>query len=257
MRNPVETFERLLDRFRFRDPVADSVQRLILARKRDALVLTLKAVDDYSAVYGLVLRVYLGSRRAGLRLSMRASRVVLAVFIFITLLFSATLAYSIYAIIGNEIRQSGITESIRGHDTVVPGVRDTEKKDLNKQPDEKNMNDAKVHPAGACQLGVSTFSGEAGSDDDSRRVTNMIADRLIGIKGPDKVIRLDNRKGRVAPRILMGSVDRLGNSVIISSRIVDAEKGTIVFSTSENVNSPDEIARACATIAERVASHIR
>jgi hypothetical protein len=171
------------------------------------------------------------------------------------MLMTALVAFLFYAVhtpIGTGW-SSGVLEK-SGSDVIEQDkiINSNNKNELHKKYDEKNCNDNKKSPSPACRIGVAAFTGGG----DAGGVTRVIADTLVRLKGPSKVIRLDRRGGKTAPMILMGSVETLGGTCIITSRIVDVEKGTVVFSTSESVNTQDKIKRAAETIAERIAARI-
>ncbi len=254
MRKSADIFARLLERFKLRESVTDDVQRMILSRRRDALAMTLRAVNDYSVWYGMVLRAYFGARRAGFRVSVGASKTIVVLVAAVLLAsLAVTLIHSVH-IPDRSGRLSGISKDVHDYNSGVKGGDNNDsQKDLTKKHDDRNLNDNKNLSVKACKLGIAAFTGE----ENAGEITRVIADALIRLKGPDRVIRLTARGGKAAPRILMGSVGKIGATYIITSRIVDVEKGTVLYSTSESVNSSDETARAGEAIAERIAARIQ
>jgi TolB-like protein len=78
----------------------------------------------------------------------------------------------------------------------------------------------------------------------------------VQLKGPDKIIALTANRNRTANFILFSSIEKIENSYILTAKIVDVEKGNVVFATSENAETANSITTACERLADRVSLQV-
>jgi len=79
----IDIIDRLLKRFKFKQPVPEDIQGSVLDFNKEALVETLKNFGEYSIVYGLNIKIYYLSSRLGVGLSIVQSKIVLSIILFL------------------------------------------------------------------------------------------------------------------------------------------------------------------------------
>jgi len=250
MNGSIRSFERILERFRFREPVPQSVQEHVLISKRKALIGVLKTVNDYSLVYGAVLVVYFASRRIGLRLSVAQSKLAIAAAV-IVVTAAVLLASWLFATRSLPRDTSGVDRPSASA-VGIAIVGEERKKVLS---DEKII-DEKTAPIVKYRVGVETFTSEIVDRAKRDRIADSITNSLARLAGAEKVVRLGRAGRKNVNRVLLGSVEKLGDTYIITARIVDVEKSRVLFSASENVDSSAGIDDACALIARKAVRYV-
>ncbi|HNR90249.1 MAG TPA: hypothetical protein PKM65_18070 [Spirochaetota bacterium] len=247
MNGSIRSFERILERFRFREPVPDSVQAHILTTKRRSLIGILKSVDDYSITYGLVLAVYFTTRRMRIRPTVAQSKIILAALALTVLLvitFTIWLVTPQPAPRPDTLPQAAVSVTATATATIQQV-----------QADEK-MLDEKTAPSVRYRLGVETFTSDFVGVNERKRIADAITNELLRLAGPDRVVRIGVVGRKNVNRVLLGAVERLGDTYIITAKIVDVEKSRVLFSTSESAGTEQEIDTACERIARKAAGHV-
>ncbi|HNT13100.1 MAG TPA: hypothetical protein PKG59_19615 [Spirochaetota bacterium] len=247
MNGSIRSFERILERFRFREPVPDSVQAHILTTKRRSLIGILKSVDDYSITYGLVLAVYFTTRRMRIRPTVAQSKIILAALALTVLLvitFTIWLVTPQPASRPDTLPQAAVSVTATATATIQQV-----------QADEK-MLDEKTAPSVRYRLGVETFTSDFVGVNERKRIADAITNELLRLAGPDRVVRIGVVGRKNVNRVLLGAVERLGDTYIITAKIVDVEKSRVLFSTSESAGTEQEIDTACERIARKAAGHV-
>jgi hypothetical protein len=258
MNRTVEILHAIFERFKLRAPVQADVRDYILTHKRKAAVDVLRHYGEYGIAYGAALALFYGSRRLGIRLSMKKARTILAgatVLVFAAFI-TIFVIYIYYANIRKPVNIIDGADKSAINGIVIP-ERDggVPSKGNNAEPSlpEKNV------PASAVRyrLGVETFTGEALAGDETRRLTDVISGELVRLKGSEKVVRLGgaNRKSNVN-LALLGSVEKLGSAYIITAKIVDMQSGRVVASFDESAASPADVDAACRRVAVRAAGKV-
>lgn len=78
MSRTTETFERVLEKLKFREPVPDDIKRFALNNKSDSLISALKTYGEYSLFYRFILKIYYSLGRSGIGLTITQSKIILA-----------------------------------------------------------------------------------------------------------------------------------------------------------------------------------
>ncbi len=257
MRDSVEIFEKLLERFRFREPVPADVREIIASQKSKALILTLIAVGDYSVLYGLVIKAYYLVRRFGLRLSVFQSKILLVRAVAFSLSSSAGAVYVIQAKLRAVDRSIPVDLPSRQPPVSGKAVVN-EKTDAFQKGISRTGEPAKGDPGivVSYRLGIADLKSETVSGVESGRIKKSLLERLVQLKGPDKIIALTANRNRTANFILFSSIEKIENSYILTAKIVDVEKGNVVFATSENAETANSITTACERLADRVSLQV-
>jgi len=260
MNGIVRKFHALLERYRFREPVPENVQDYILRYKREAAVNTLKHFGDYGIVYGLVMRVFFGVRRVGIRLSIVQSKIavfLIAVFILFLLGLVAVLYLDSAVDIVPHQKTDVVPESLPDNAVLPPDFRNNviRKKEDGNVPENKNMIKG---PEVRFRLGVETFTSEALDRNETGRISNVITNELVRLKGKGSAVRLGGKyHRRNANRVLLGGVEKLGDTYVITAKIVDVERGSVIASFDDSADSYEGINAACARIAGKAAGAIK
>lgn len=247
MNSSIRSFERILERFRFREPVPDSVQAYILSTKRRAAIEVLKEVENYSFAYGMALLVYYSSRRMGIRPTIVQSKIIAAALMLIALF---SIAFVAWLFVPETAPERGAPPRSRITSTATATASSPKV-----QTDEKRL-DEKTAPSVRYRLGVETFTSDVVTSSERKRIADKITNELVRLAGPDRVVRIGVVGRKNVNRVLLGAIEQLGDTYIITAKIVDVERSRVLFSTSESAGTEQEIDTACERIARKAAGHV-
>ncbi len=258
MKEKANIFQRVLEKFKFGNPLSVKDQKFILLSMRRTLVFTLKAVKEYTAFYGMVLRIYFRAMRMGMRLSVTQSAFILGIISTVAALAVAGgIAVTPRLFMPN--RDVRLPKKKTG--AVEPYKQDRSKGDLKKGANAEEALPGRIKKKKAAlrkyRLGIEVFGNENIGADKSERITGRIKMRLVESLGKGKVLSLDAGKRKHVNLILTGSVGRLGDLIMISAKVIDVEKGSAILITSENIGSEDDINSACDRISRKIWMKIR
>jgi hypothetical protein len=247
MNNITALFRQLMVKFKFEFPIPEDIQKFILSNKHSLAVKVLKSVDNYGLFYGLVLRIYFGAKKMGLSLSVAQSIFMLWV---ISASITSLLAAGMYFAYYDDENIRSINPS---NNMPLNSIEKTDDSGAEKQFKKRNTPQA----GSAVRIGIQLFSAENTDNKTAESITDSIASTLVGLKGKDIIFNL--RKGRTASinKIITGSVGKLGDTYIITAKMIDIEKSKVIYVTSENVNSSEKFNEACKKIGTRISDNIQ
>lgn len=255
MNGIINIFQKLLERFRFGDPISEADQQYMLKNKFSAFRSVLKKVGQYSLVYGATLRIYFSAQRAGVKLTLAQSKLVLALLV---ILLSGGLA--IAGIILPKYTDSTIIIPDKTCQKEYGAIPQKDKK--NKKP-EKSTKKAKnkdrqkettVDDSPNYRFGVESFTGRV-EKSTIHTATNGIYHHLRRLKGKRKVI-IQKGKRKNINRLIIGNINKFGNSYIITTRVIDIQTSKVLYAVSDEAETEGEINKACARIANKIARKI-
>ncbi len=253
MNEKMNLIQKLLEKFKFTGPLAPADQAFILSSMREALVSTLKVLNQYSFVYGMVLKIFFMARRMGIRITAAQSALMLGI---ITVFAAAAIAGGITVARG--LLTSG-NEPLP-LERVLKKIEEPNSRDMSlKIAEKEKVGEKKIEnsPVIAYRLGIEGFSNDNIDRNKSLLVTERIRAGLAGYLGSGSIINLsDGNRTRNFNLLLTGSVGKLGSLIMISAKVVDLEKGSALYITDENINSDSEIISACDRISGRIAEKI-
>ena len=105
MSEQINIFQRVLERYKFQEPMSADMQKYMLTSKRDMLLQTLKSVGEYGFFYGLVLRVFFGAKRIGISLSVVQSAIVTGI---ISMIIILSIAAGVTLLIADRFDRSSV-----------------------------------------------------------------------------------------------------------------------------------------------------
>lgn len=235
MNGQADIFRKLMEKYRFMEPVSPAMQVTSLLYKREILVGVLRASGSYSIIYGLSLRLFFRLRSLG-------SGITSAQCVALTCGIIASVAALL----------SAITIYIAIPDRISAGDKDRPvpvKPDGYIVPHREDLPGKKMNTKAPCIVLVEQFTAENVDTAMAWTVADALASGLKSMIGEDAVGIAGKERGG---RIIMGSVGRMGNVYLISARMVDAKSGRLVFSTTEKVEGPDNISDAGIALAKRI-----
>ncbi len=235
MKDQATVFQRVMEKYRFQEPVPLNIQGDSFLNRRKLLIKILKASGKYSVVYGLSLRLYFGFRRFGLKIS--AGNCLAVTYALSAIIVSALAAGIIYTSLPD-----ASTDQKR-NDT-IPVERNE-----NIIPENRKAPDGNVKPFTPAVLSISEFTAENVDPETAAKVTDTVADELRSVLGRDAVSSGGKLK---TGRIVMGSVGKIGSLYLLTARLVDVESGKIIFTTSERVSGSAGIPYASRKVAEQI-----
>ncbi len=251
MNERAKILETVLDRFSYRGPLSPDVQKYMLSCKQQAAAATLQHFGDYNFFYGLSMKVFFRTRRLGFRLSVRQCRAVLAIAASI---LAAIIAAGIISAWGSRAEYP-VTVNRPAAVEVGP---EKEKVTIKTEMKKTRTKKAKAESAARVRyrLGIETLASSAVSGDEAEYITGLITDELVRLKGSSKVQRIEKKGRKNANMILLGGIEKLGEKYIITAKIIDAEKGSVMVTFYEKAGSRNEVPAACVKIAGSAAERI-
>jgi len=235
-----EIIPRLMEKFRFAEPLPVEVRKTISARKKSGLVAILRARNRYGVFIAPAIWLFFLARRTGISLSMAKCTLIIWGIVVMAASTAATgVVYAVKhyrdspaaaaALSGVAIRQDAAPPAEKKIDSPVPVVE----------------------PAPG--LGVVPFEFIGVDADFAETVTKKIGEGLIGSCGARKVAYVGRScSAGMSKRLLLGSVVKLGDGYRITARVVDAATSRILLFASEKISSADEIDSACGRMLLRV-----
>jgi hypothetical protein len=218
------------------------VQKYISKGNIKSLINSLRIHNEYNFFYGTIIRALFITKRFGF--IFKAAQMKYFLYVVIFLFFSAVSIIGLYSIGIPEY--SGNTEQ-----QVKPLERFDTKTNNNTSHKVTTKSEIKT------RLGIEKFTSDTVTLAVLETITDAISDNLTRTKGEDKIVNLRyGKKDKYINRILLGSVRKLGDAYIITTRIIDVEKSSVIFATDETVSSEAEINSACLKIAEKVSQII-
>ncbi len=230
MMNEQLTVEKLIEKFRFDEPVQRDTRDYIALSKRRNLVNILKKEKRYSIFTGLALFVYLVSRKLGLALSFLQSAAVTAAVTVVTV--TAVVSGGIGGI--HYITGKSSSEKSIPVDTSVI------------KPEEQ----VRQH---ITPVSLFNFSGTGDSIPAAKRATSVFYETLKAERGDGNVAIL-TRGGRGVS--ITGFLEKNENGYMLTVKAVD-QKGIIINIETAEVASEDELNSACSKIARTISKSLK
>ncbi|MBN2402294.1 MAG: hypothetical protein JXN64_07820 [Spirochaetes bacterium] len=254
----INIFEKILQRFSFKQILPREVKVFILRYERNALIKTLQNFGDYNFIYGLAVRIFFLSYKLKLSFSIKQSKIALGLISSMTAgMLAGAVLYNLDFLKINKFASSNI--QLPAASTLVRDVIPVEKtiNAENTELKKTGIKDAEGNKNIKYRLGVNPFVANNIRNELSKQVTDNISGKLSRILGKGSVIDLSkNWQGISFNRILSGSVSGLGNKIIISIKIIDVKDSKLIFGVAETMESADEIGKKCEEIAEIIAEKI-
>lgn len=244
MKNDIKILKALLDKYRVSRPLPDEVQNHSLKNKRKNLIAILKKLKIYSPVFSLILSVFFFFKQFGITLSLLQSYVVLFI---ISVTATVTLAAGGYAtakiLMINETKSHHMDSSVG---------------DVKKSSEDKkiNLSDAKKSSI-TVKGNIVYFQPLINNGADKGivdNITNNIKSEIIKLKGKDKV-SFHSSPG-ISKILLTGSVEKLDNFYMITLRVTNRMNRRIIFASSWEIKSENEMLPVCKKIARDISGKL-
>lgn len=238
VKQQIELFRKILNKYRFTDPIPSEVLDSIVKIEKRLLKATFKQTGNLSVYYSVVLDIYFGFMKFGVKLSVAQSKIVFAgVAGVISVIISASLIFAFSGDTWLSLRKK------------TKDIGKTEKKEVTVID---NFKETKY------RIGVSPFLTKSVEKGKALEITNRIFNETELIAGKNKVVFLDNDKKKPPVNMmLMGSIGRLGKRYVITARIVDVEKSNILWTTTKNIDSENKLIDVCKELAGEVAMYMK
>jgi len=220
MMNEQIIVEKLIDKFKFDEPVDSSVKKYIHESKKRNLKHILKSERKYGFFTAAAVFVFFLAKKAGLTLSYFNAVVITG----------AVAAVSTAAVIAGSV--SGVNYIIEKNRVLeeipAPVIETPEVK-----PSLKNIKPVSIY----------RFSGTTDSSIIAEQVTGTIYKKLLAEHGEDNVFLSSFSKN--SGYLVTGSVEKLNNRYLITMKIVDPARGIIINMDTNEIDSVDELPSVC------------
>ncbi|PKL17592.1 MAG: hypothetical protein CVV49_10400 [Spirochaetae bacterium HGW-Spirochaetae-5] len=231
MINDETSVEKLLVKFRFTEPVPVQYRDYISSSKRKNLTRLLKEKKNYGAAVWGALIIYMLLRKLGITVSFLQAAVISG-------LTAAAVAVTVSA------------GAVKAVSMVVDKKRIIEKSPVY----EERATEVHRKFSGGKSAAVVKFSGTEGTGYLRDRATSVFADTLRNEIGESKVSYGDSADKKY---IITGSVEKLPEGYILTSRIIDKSTSVIIHMEMKEVNSEENLYRESRKMALKLAGKLK
>ncbi len=233
----IQNFSRVMDKYKFIRPIPPAMQSDVIAAGQKDLKLIYKRFGRYGIIFAVLLFMYNQLGRAGFSVTFFKCKIILAA---MAALIATAGIYSTAKIAQHYIKQPVIDESAGTQENLYDRPSPSLK--------EKQATLPYI-------IGIDAFRGA----DEALTVivTDKIFKNLQNILGEDKITRLGNTNRRKLPRVIDGSVRKLGDGHNIIIKIVNITTAKTEFAATEKFRTEAEVDEACRRISERIAVSLR
>ncbi|PKL35967.1 MAG: hypothetical protein CVV44_17215 [Spirochaetae bacterium HGW-Spirochaetae-1] len=235
----VNNFRELLDKYKFVYPVPEDIQSFAVLNSKKGLTVILKNAGDYSFIFGKVLFILYAARKFNIKLTIARSQFLL---ILSSAVMLALTTASFYFLFSNFPSAPHLPEKTIENNSII------EKYKL-------IAPDSQQNPAIPVNylIGVDSFTGSA----DAVIISEKITSELEQILGKRKVLILGKKAIDInPPKILMGSVQNLGETKYLTIKLINSSTSRIEYLISVKLKSEEETAAACADIAKNISEKL-
>lgn len=233
--------DKILERFKFKQPVPQEIQGQILSFKRKTTVNVLKHFGKYNIYYGYVLRFYFFTKRIGINLTARQAEIL---FSFI----NAALA------VAGIITAAGLI--FFNNETFVFKENFSENKITIERPSDLPKETTAKKAVLMNRLGITQILSDVESEEFALILTDKLFTRLKDIKNQDMVIyRKTDSMGRSINRLLTGRLNKVGSTYLLSISITNAETGKILFDKNYSFKETDEADEIIKNAADTISNN--
>ena len=250
MSERIEQFNRVLDRMGFVEPASPELQEYIRKVKLKQFRKTLKRTRAYSVAFALVTYIYFTLKKMGIGITIYKSAVILALGSSITAASIGAGAYFAVKKLSAPAEEIRIEKILQEEKIAAPGTESIKKETAAAQSPADTLEKIRK------RIGVQPFDSANVDGSMAGRVTDMIAEGLIALRGIDYVVNgRKQKKEKRSGMVLKGSVEFLNGVYTVTAKVVDVQSLKVVYYTSETAASEGDIDGACARIAKKIAGN--
>ncbi|MCP4132173.1 MAG: hypothetical protein GY754_14475 [bacterium] len=262
MKDKIAQFDEILTRYKFKEPVPGHAREFAGKNKNKDLTDVLKKFGEYSFFYGLVLWLYYFLSKMGLGLSIIQAKIL---FVAASLVLGVSVSTGGYFVVKSIQTvepdfQKPVVENLEKQgfikDEPEAVVRDSS---LDRPTPEKTGKKDDIAPTitmdepVSARLGINRLSANGVDEKLVSDVTAQLYKKLSTVRGKDRVVyrKLDGT-GKSVNRQLVGTVGRLGSTVVLSVRVIDGENVKILFNKTITIKEGDDINKAVNSIVQMI-----
>jgi hypothetical protein len=238
MRNQADTFNSVLEKYRFTEHMPPEIKLGIYASRKRTLKRILVTLDDYSFSFGLVVSVLFIFQKAGIKLSLFTCKIILACSVIAATGVSSAGAYKIYKIIG----QNGQSSSAPVSTDVQPNASVSVEAPI-KSP-------ASVQTA---QLEISEIELSGIDAASAHGISEKLYASIIRTRSGVVLLKKSSSKEKI-PFRLIGRMYRMGKGNVLTVKIVDSSSSAIQFSETISFNNDENIDAKLDVLAGKIAN---
>ena len=248
MNGNLKIFDQVLQKLKFKQPVPVKIQKQILNFKRITIVSTLKEFGEYNLIYGLILRLHFFITRLGIGLSTAQSEILFFILTIlaagITIIGTALLA----GIIDFSSYKAALIEKI---DIPISHEKNEGiKSHIQKEKERLVRKEAPVKT----RLSIKIFHTDISHKDIASEISNKLYISLKRLKGNNRVVFRDSNINKSVNRLLLGRLSKVGNTYLLSLRIIDAESGKLYFDKILTYNEIEDLHNKLDMFAGQISS---
>ncbi len=243
MNKNIENFHNLIDKYQLTDETPADVKNNISQYKKAGFKNIIKKAGKYSIISAAVYSVFFFLKKLGISISVFKSIIIVSVgSIVIVSSVSTGVYYTIKHITGKDQK--------------------LEKKIDNTQLKNKNIEALKNNPQNkttavttkdaTVAFGVIPFAVENAPKTISTAFTSGLISNLKAAHGSKAVMRLNIAKQNRVKKLVIGSIDRIDGSYIITAKVVRVKDSKILKMVTETVDSKDKLQAAAKRISAKV-----
>lgn len=243
MKEMINTFTRVLERFKFREALPETVRKLLYAYRKDSIRNALRHFGEYTVMNRMTVNTFYAARAVKLRPSMAQSRAAIWISSALAVVL-LLIGYMLFA---------GVNEPVE-----VPAVVHVPETEVIQEVEKEKpvLPEEKIEIVNVKRIAVKPLTSSFMNKRALNSATDAIYKRLSALKGRERVINLKSGKQGYS-YLLSGSVEKLGKTLIISADLVDAESGKVIYNKLERTNDAESINKIFRQIAEEAGGMVK
>ena len=244
MNQKKDIFQQVFIKYKLDVPVSSEMQNYMHASKKENLKKILKKSGSYSLVFGAILTVFFYLKKAGIGVSITKAAGVLFVTTTIAVTSVSTGTYYTVKYIKKKLLQNKTEEkhTQKQKEKTREKINNQEKVIKKKSPDVVSVNYA---------YGLTGFSSKTVEKQVLHNVHSALLLDLINRIGKNKVVNLLQKKVNTA-NIITGTIEKIGNTYIISIKVIDAKTKEVLQLKSGTASKKEDIAALCKKISRQI-----
>lgn len=224
-----EILNSIVHQYGLETRIPEAVKNHILSSRDRNLKRILRKTGNYSIVIALLCSLFLLLKKAGLSISFLQTAIITGIITTVTAL--TITGGAVISVIDTINDSSEIVSPENEYATIINSGSFENK------------------------LMVMTFLSSEGSKDAEKQFRSALVLNLLKLRGGENIVTPS--RGTKDSYIVTGSVDRLPQGYLITTRIINPADGVIVFYDLSEIRSINQIPETCAVLAGRISEKIK
>ncbi|MFC1670665.1 hypothetical protein ACFL20_09750 [Spirochaetota bacterium] len=240
--------KELLSRYELQSPVPVDFQEYISSEMGSMFKRILKRAGQYSLVYGIFIALYFFLKKYGIKFTLTR--------LIVSLVTTAAIVTGSFYVYIKVIDEKTVDTTETMDLKIKKGLTKTGDKTLPKIKSIEKKSDKKTGGIITYTVGIEPFISSSLDKKTLKSISSRLKSEFVRMRGLQysKAVRKGYKKN--IKYTLLGSAEKMGDTVIIFAKVIDTKNSAILFATKEKALSIKDINKACSKISRRVVSKI-